>query len=832
MISKRPSAVAQLQGMLLFLLFVFSPAAFAESNITFLGTQTDIADRDFRQGRTLSGILDRTTARCETIASNTPLRNTKNEAKKRLRIQVKCLKQKVRSLNGRYPHWYYKGHHKRGHKHHRRAKRISNNERKTLIAIIKQFKEDGGVIVTPPVDVTSTINGRVTTPAGMVLADISVSVGEDPAALATTDANGLFNLELKADAEHALKFTANGYATQVIPAKSPTENGTINLDITMIARGSTQTFSASSDTTLTGSDGASVAVTANSFVDSNGDLVDGDIQLTITPVDVSSSATLGAFPGEFAGIQTDTTETPIISLGVVEYKFTKDGEELQLDQANGATADILIPIYIPTYQDGSSINIGDEIPLWSLNETTGIWLQEGTGLVVASADSPTGLAMQATVSHFTWWNCDVSMNAGSANVTVTGSSAGTATIQATAAACNIGWRPTTVETVINIGQTASNLSVPSSCEVCYSAKLTYASGETANTNTQCASADPSGSVNISLLIPNPGPLAIAANGTEDSISVNGVVGFAIDRVQLASLTAEDSVTYSIVSTQTLPAGLSINPISATQAEIVGIPTEGGSFTVEIQGIDATGSESDVVTVNYSIVDPSTTSAPLFANDLIYFTLDPNFDDNFELETETTFDLSPYNIGETATNWSFEAALDGNPVPTWFSIDSNGLVEVTGPRPGYENWRGLIRATNAAGSATTAVQICTGDCVSNPTPIPGDYVLSVSRTFARENELGARTLVSLNQISPADITVSYATEDGTAIAGEDYIAASGTVTIPAGSLSAEIVISLINDSIEEDIEQFSLNLTNPSDGVRLQPSSAVYTIFDDDQILAQ
>ena len=51
--------------------------------------------------------------------------------------------------------------------------------------------------------------------------------------------------------------------------------------------------------------------------------------------------------------------------------------------------------------------------------------------------------------------------------------------------------------------------------------------------------------------------------------------------------------------------------------------------------------------------------------------------------------------------------------------------------------------------------------------------------------GALTFtVSLSVVSGAQVTVGYATENGTATAGADYDAASGTLTFPAGSTEAQ------------------------------------------------
>src|SRR5262249_12691155 len=58
-------------------------------------------------------------------------------------------------------------------------------------------------------------------------------------------------------------------------------------------------------------------------------------------------------------------------------------------------------------------------------------------------------------------------------------------------------------------------------------------------------------------------------------------------------------------------------------------------------------------------------------------------------------------------------------------------------------------------------------------------------------------------------VEYATEDGIAIAGSDYTAASGSLTIAPGDTTATIDVALIDDPIAEADETFFVNLTNPA-----------------------
>jgi len=582
----------------------------------------------------------------------------------------------------------------------------------------------------------SEVNLRVSTPSGEVLNGVNIvaqfSENDDTSSF-STNTLGNSTLELAANLEYVLKLDLNGYATQVLPIKAPVTDEQISLDVTMTERGATQTFNGAVGGLIIGDNGASVIVEPNSFVDSSGSLIAGDITVTITPVDVSNPSSLAAFPGEFIGIQEDSSQTPIISLGTVEYKFFSNGEEVQL--ADNVTADILIPVYIPTYQNGSAVQVGDVIPLWSLNEVTGIWLQEGAGVIEASTESPTGLAMRATVDHFTWWNCDVSMDAGIANVTVTSPDASTGTAILTgsvAESCDIGWRSSVVSSSVSIGNSIS-LDIPSDCEVCYQARWSSVQAGEVLSDVQCATSDPNDSVIVNLTLATTGPLDIVANGIDGSVNVNAAIGFASERIRLSPATLESSVSYSVVSGQ-LPLGLSLNVINTTQAEIVGVPTETGNFSIVIQGNVA--GEVDTVTINYNIIDPLNTDLPVFINDPIYISFDNFFGPIFlarcdlldEIcdidgpEPNNTFDLNSYNVGGEATSWSLEQDNDAffvGQIPDWIGFTSDGFITFNQTDQSSGQWTGILKATNVAGSVTTSMVVCFGgDCVRT-SPLPGE-----------------------------------------------------------------------------------------------------------------
>ena len=77
------------------------------------------------------------------------------------------------------------------------------------------------------------------------------------------------------------------------------------------------------------------------------------------------------------------------------------------------------------------------------------------------------------------------------------------------------------------------------------------------------------------------------------------------------------------------------------------------------------------------------------------------------------------------------------------------------------------------------------------------VLSVADAEANEGS-GATVdfTVTLSRAASGTVTVDYATADGTATAGEDYTAASGTLTFAAGVLSQTVAVTLLDDAIDE------------------------------------
>lgn len=250
--------------------------------------------------------------------------------------------------------------------------------------------------------------GRVTGIDGQPLVGVAVTVQGHSGAgsSATSDGDGRVVLSAGVGVNVVLRLSKAGYTDQIKALTLPAVVGSDgSFEASLMPRAAALTLAdAAVGGTVTGADGASLVLPAGALVDaSTGAPISGPVQITMTPVDINAAA-VAAFPGRFEGFNPDGSRSPIVSFGTTEFLLSQAGRPLQLK--SGVRARIDLPVYASQDLGGATLAAGASLPLWSLDERSAQWVNEGQGTLVASAASPTGLALRADVGHFSWWNAD------------------------------------------------------------------------------------------------------------------------------------------------------------------------------------------------------------------------------------------------------------------------------------------------------------------------------------------------------------------------------------------------------------------------------------------
>jgi hypothetical protein len=154
-------------------------------------------------------------------------------------------------------------------------------------------------------------------------------------------------------------------------------------------------------------------------------------------------------------------------------------------------------------------------------------------------------------------------------------------------------------------------------------------------------------------------------------------------------------------------------------------------------------------------------------------------------------------------------------------------------PATSTW--ILRNSNSTGGPDLTFDF--GVAGAGWVPLAGDFdgprtsnpALSVGDVAVTEGNSGTRTAnftVRLAPTSGGTVRVNYATANGTATAGSDYNAISGTVTFNAGESTKTVPVTINSDTTSEANESFFLDLSAPM-GAALADNQALGTILDDD-----
>ncbi|MCP3904923.1 MAG: DUF11 domain-containing protein, partial [Planctomycetes bacterium] len=135
--------------------------------------------------------------------------------------------------------------------------------------------------------------------------------------------------------------------------------------------------------------------------------------------------------------------------------------------------------------------------------------------------------------------------------------------------------------------------------------------------------------------------------------------------------------------------------------------------------------------------------------------------------------------------------------------------------------GLANAVKAQLPAAPAVGTIVDD-----DPLPALSIDDVTITEGDSGVTDATFTVSLAAPSGRDVTVDFATANGTAQAGDDFSPAAGTLSFAPGETSQTITVDILTDDYQEPEETFSVLLSSPVHAV-VAGGEGTGIIVDDD-----
>ncbi|HEY9690816.1 MAG TPA: Calx-beta domain-containing protein, partial [Oculatellaceae cyanobacterium] len=283
-----------------------------------------------------------------------------------------------------------------------------------------------------------------------------------------------------------------------------------------------------------------------------------------------------------------------------------------------------------------------------------------------------------------------------------------------------------------------------------------------------------------------GTISFAAGSTTTTLTLDPTADTTIENDETVGLTLTAGTDYTIGTTTAVTGTITnddfpiitIAATDATAAETAtGITPNPGIFT-----FTRTGSTTNTLSVNYTLTGTAT-----------------NGTDYTTLPTNVTFAAG-----------SSTATVTVNPTDDSIYEDTETAILNLATGTGY-----TIGTT-----ATATVNLADNDPQFTINLSPDQTIIE-----GNTSPQNATYTVSLSNPSTQTITVNYATANGTALTGSDYTSTTGTLTFNPGVTSQAINIPILNNSVNEANETFTLKLTNPTNA-NLGTTNIVTTTITD------
>jgi len=257
--------------------------------------------------------------------------------------------------------------------------------------------DDDSANPIPPTGATlkTSVVGKITDTDGSVMPGVTVKLGS---ITTITDTRGHFLFKNAEVPTSRLLITASktGYF-KCIHAKKTQASGTNYVNLVLEEQPVPVTISATTGGVINIPGGARITFPANAFADQNGVAYTGQVKVIARHINPGADNFETLIPGgDLSGINSLGQTRTLYSLGMIEALLYDNTGVNEIKLATGQTAELRFPID-PSQTASAQLTA----PMWYLNETTGIWKEEGEAI-------KSGNFFTGSVSHFSTWNCDYS----------------------------------------------------------------------------------------------------------------------------------------------------------------------------------------------------------------------------------------------------------------------------------------------------------------------------------------------------------------------------------------------------------------------------------------
>ncbi|MBD1212027.1 MAG: sodium:calcium exchanger [Dolichospermum circinale Clear-D4] len=282
-------------------------------------------------------------------------------------------------------------------------------------------------------------------------------------------------------------------------------------------------------------------------------------------------------------------------------------------------------------------------------------------------------------------------------------------------------------------------------------------------------------------------ITFAAGASTATLTIDPTADTIVESNETVALTLATGTDYTIGTTTAVIGTITNDDFDLPTITLAVSPTsvsEDGTTNL-IYIFTRTGATTNALTVNYGITGTANTS-------------------DYTGATPGTGKTITFAAGASTATLTIDPTADT-------IVESNETVALT-----------LATGTGYNIGTTTAVI----GTITNDDLLP-NLNLSANQTIVEgnTNTQNVTYTVTLSKTSTQTITVQYATANGTAIAGLDYTSTSGTLTFNPGVTSQVINIPILNDSLNEANETFTLNLTTATNATLGTAKTATTTITD-------